>query len=181
MGELREPGRLRRPGRPGRIADIELRQDDLLADIANRLLVTANSIGKDADTAGTKDALDDGNREIITGLVAKYVYECMNILFPYAKTPVRRCRCDGGNEADVYVIRLTFERERSETQVQELRRLIHDYIVYKCYAEWLEMTLPAANTYTIWEQKAEDTRERIAAVLVLPYEPRKLRVRPHWY
>lgn len=164
------------------VVDIELKQDDLLADIANRLLVTANSMDNDADTHNTKDALDEGNREVITGLVAKYVYECMNILFPYAKTPIRRCRCgDGGNEADVYIIRLTFERERSETQVQELRRLIHDYIVYKCYAEWLEMTLPAANTYTIWEQKAEDTRQRIASVLVLPYEPKKLRVRPYWY
>lgn len=162
--------------------DIELKQDELLSDVANRLLVTADSIGGDAETHNTKDALDEGNRETVTGLVAKYVYECMNILFPYAKTPVRRCRCgDDGNEADVYVVRLTFERERSETQVQELRRLIHDYIVYKCYAEWLEMTLPAANTYTIWEQKAEDTRQRIASVLVLPYEPKKLRVKPYWY
>lgn len=164
------------------VVDIELKQDDLLADIANRLLVTANSMDNDADTHNTKDALDEGNQEVIMGMVSRQMYECMNILFPYAKTPIRRCRCgDGGNEADVYIIRLTFERERSETQVQELRRLIHDYIVYKCYAEWLEMTLPAANTYTIWEQKAEDTRQRIASVLVLPYEPKNLWVRPYWY
>ena len=164
------------------IVDIELKQDDLLVDIANRLLVTANSMDNDADTHNTKDVLDEGNQEVIMGMVSRQMYECMNILFPYAKTPIRRCRCgDGGNEADVYIIRLTFERERSETQVQELRRLIHDYIVYKCYAEWLEMTLPAANTYTIWEQKAEDTRQRIASVLVLPYEPKNLRVRPYWY
>lgn len=154
----------------------------MLADIANRLLVTTNSMDNDVDTHNTKDVLDEGNQEVIMGMVSRQMYECMNILFPYAKTPVRRCRCgDGGNEADVYIIRLTFERDRSETQVQELRRLIHDYIVYKCYAEWLEMTLPAANTYTIWEQKAEDTRQRIASVLVLPYEPRKLRTRPYWY
>ena len=37
------------------VVDIELKQDDLLADIANRLLVTANSMDNDADTHNTKD------------------------------------------------------------------------------------------------------------------------------
>lgn len=166
--------------------DIVLYANDLYADIANRLTLTADSMeaqteGADLHTA--KDAMDDGNKDTIDNLVARHVFDCINLLYPYSKTPIKRCRHnrESENEAEAYVIHLTFEHPRSETSIQLLQRLIHDYIVYKCYAEWLEMTLPAANTYTIWEKKAEDTRQRIASVLVLPYESKKLRVRPYWY
>lgn len=162
--------------------EIDIRQDDLLADIANRLKLAADSAGGNADLHNATDVLDDGNREIVTGLIARYMYETMNILHPFAKTPVRRFRKEGGDDdAEMYGICLVFEKARSETQVQQLERLIRDYVVYRCFAEWLEMTMPGANTYTMWEQKAEDVKEQIGNCLVLPYSPKQLRVRPHWY
>lgn len=163
--------------------EIDIRQDELLAEIAGRLKLTADSAGSNADLHNTTDVLDDGNREIVTGLIARYMYEVMNILHPFAKMPVRRMRRgrDGDDEAEMYGILLVFGRERSETQIQQLERLVKDYIVYRCFAEWTEMTMPGTNTYTMWEQKAEETREQIAACLVLPYSPKRLRVRPHWY
>lgn len=162
--------------------EIDIMQDDLLADIANRLKLAAESAGSDADLHNVTDVLDDGNREIVTGLIARYMYETMNILHPFARVPVRRCgRGRADDDADVYSITLTFGHGRSETQIQQLERLIRDYVVYRCLAEWLEMTMPGANTYTVWEQKAEDAKEQIGTCLVLPYSQKQLRVRPHWY
>ena len=165
--------------------EIVLKTEELYADIANRLTLTADSMeaqGGDTDLSNTKDALDDGNREIVTGLIARFVYECMNIMYPYAKTPIRECRRDdNSDEVEAYAVALTFERMRSETCLCQLARLMHDYIVYKCYAEWLAMTMPVSNIHAMWEQKAADVREQIATTLVLPYEPKRLRIRPHWY
>ena len=137
----------------------------------------------DADLHTTKDVLDDGNKEIVNNLVARHVYDCVGCLYPYSKTPIERCkrRREANNDVDAYVIRLTFEHDRSETSIQQLQRLIHDYIVYRCYAEWLAMTVPQAGTYTMWENKAEEIREQITTVLVPPYNAKRLRVRPHWY
>ena len=160
--------------------------NDLYADIANRLTLTADSMeaqteGADLHTA--KDAMDDGNKDTIDNLVARHVFDCINLLYPYSKTPIKRCRHnrESENEAEAYVIHLTFEHPRSETSIQLLQRLIHDYIVYKCYAEWLAMTVPQAGTYTLWEEMAESVRGQIATALVLPYDARRLRIRPHWY
>lgn len=166
--------------------DIVLYANDLYADIANRLTLTADSMeaqteGSDLHTA--KDAMDDGNKDTIDNLVARHVFDCINLLYPYSKTPIERCRHnrESENETEAYVIHLTFEHPRSETSIQLLQRLIHDYIVYKCYAEWLAMTVPQAGTYTMWENKAEEIREQITTVLVPPYNAKRLRVRPHWY
>ena len=130
--------------------EIVLKTEELYADIANRLTLTADSMeaqGGDTDLSNTKDALDDGNREIVTGLIARFVYECMNILYPYAKTPIRECRRDdNSDEVEAYAV-----------------------------------ALPVSNIHAMWEQKAADVREQIATTLVLPYEPKRLRIRPHWY
>ena len=166
--------------------DIVLYANDLYADIANRLTLTADSMeaqteGADLHTA--KDAMDDGNKDTIDNLVARHVFDCINLLYPYSKTPIKRCRHnrESENEAEAYVIHLTFEHPRSETSIQLLQRLIHYYIVYKCYAEWLAMTVPQAGTYTLWEEMAESVRVQIATALVPPYDARRLRIRPHWY
>ena len=166
--------------------DIVLYANNLYADIANRLTLTADSMeaqteGADLHTA--KDAMDDGNKDTIDNLVARHVFDCINLLYPYSKTPIERQRRDreSENEAEAYIIHLTFERPRSETSIQLLQRLIHDYIVYKCYAEWLATTVPQAGTYTMWEGKAESVREQIVTALVLPYDARQLQIRPHWY
>lgn len=185
MRELGELGGLKGNGGARKCVDIVLYANDLYADIANRLALTAESMEAqtDADLHTTKDVLDDGNKEIVNNLVARHVYDCVGCLYPYSKTPIERCkrRREANNEVDAYVIRLTFEHDRSETSIQQLQRLIHDYIVYRCYAEWLAMTVPQAGTYTMWENKAEEIREQITTVLVPPYNAKRLRVRPHWY
>jgi len=162
--------------------------EELFADISTRCLLAANA----ATAAGksvqhdVSDALDDGNRELIGNTVSRLLFECMNILYPFCKTPVRRCRRHGADDntaqdVEAYEIELTFPYERSETEVQQLKRCMNDYIVYKCTAEWLALTLPDTGQWQTWEQKAQEARDELATALVLPLRPRKLRVKPHFY
>lgn len=164
--------------------DIELEADIIMADTANRLALVADSIPADGsqNTHHTKDILDEGNADIAKGLVKRFVFECMDLLYPYTKTPMRRIRRSDSNE-DIcaYVIHLTFERPRSETSLQRLARLVHDYVVYKCMSEWLDMTEHASKAAGTWVDKADEVREQIATTLALPYNPKTLRVKPRWY
>jgi len=162
--------------------------DELFADISTRCTLAANA----ATAAGrnvqhdVSDVLDDGNRELMTNTVSRLLFECMSILYPFCKTPVRRCHRNGtddnmAQDADAYEIELDFPYERSETEVQLLKHCVNSYIVYKCVAEWLAATLPDTGQWQTWEQKAQEARDELATALVLPLRPRRMRVRPHFY
>lgn len=161
---------------------IRLHTEELVADIGGRLsLVAASLRGDDGDTHTTEDVMDDGNREIVENIICRLVYEVMNILYPFARSPLQGGVVNDRSQAvDSYEIRLSFPRERSETQVRELCATVHEYIVDKCVAEWLSLTLPQSG-WQVWEEKAQTLRERIATLLVHPLHPRRLRVRPHFY
>lgn len=162
--------------------------EELLADISTRCTLAANAAGATGRTIqhDALDVLDDGNREVIMNTVSRLLFECMNILYPFCKTPVRHCRGNGSDDnmsqdVDAYEIELTFPYERSETEVQQLKRCMNDYIVYKSTAEWLALTLPDTGQWQTWEQKAQEVRDELTTVLVLPLKPRTLRVRPYFY
>ena len=170
-----------------RSPDIEiiLETDDMLVEIANRLTVIADSIEAQnpADLHNTKDVLDDSNREIVQNIITGYVHECMDILFPFVKTPVRKCckKTEYPDEIDKYVIVLSFNVMRSDTQIHHLQRLIRSYIVYKSCAEWLEMTLPKENIHQICENKSQIIRQQIVTALAVPFNASRIRIKPHWY
>jgi len=158
--------------------------DELLADISMRCLLAANAakgLGKE-DACDTVDVLDDGNREVLVSLVSRLMYECVNLLYPFAKRPmVNGSHVDRVDEVDAYAMELEFPHKRSETEVLHVRRCVHDYVVYKCLAEWLALTLPDTGQWQLWEQRAQDVREELATALVPPLRPRSLRIRPHFY
>lgn len=165
---------------------IRLHTEELVCDIAGKLALLAGAArGKDTDTEvdthTVEDVLDDGNRELLENMVCRLVYEVMNLLYPFARTPQRGGVVDNkAHGVERYEIWLSFPYERSETQVRELCATAHEYIVDKCVAEWLSLTWPDSN-WQEWEEKAQIQRERISAVLVVPLRPRRLRVTPHPY
>lgn len=157
--------------------------EELLLDISNRCLIAAKAVKADGNSIANDafDVLDDGNREIVLGIIERLMFECMNILFPYASCSIdSRKHCNRPKEVQAYAMTLRFSHERSETQVMELNRTVHDYVVCKVVAEWMAMALPNAN-WQKWETKAQELRERIVTVLATPLYPRTLRIKPHLY
>lgn len=168
---------------------IEMRflTEELLADISAICSQAANAAGAGGrDTHHARDVLDDGNREVVVSIIKRLAYECMSILYPFCKEPVRSVRADGdddnrADEAEAYVVALSFPYERSETEAQRMKTLAHGYMTYKCAAEWLALTLPDTGQWQALEQKAQDMREQLTMTLVLPLRPRTARVRPRFY
>lgn len=159
---------------------------ELFADINARCNLAANAAENvsqaERDVHDTRDVLEDGNRETIMGLMQSLVFECMNILYPFAKTPIRNVYHDNRahDEIEAFVIVLDFDHERSETEVLQLERLVHDYIVYKTFSEWLALTMPDSQ-WQVWERKAQDAKTQITQVLSIPYRPKKLRITPRFF
>lgn len=163
---------------------ITYKVESLYADIsticvqARRAAVTAN----DRDTHDVEDVLDDGNRELIMNTMSRLMYEAMNILYPFCKTPIEKtCLEDEEGEPEAYVVVLDFPYERSATEVEEVKACIHGYVTYKCAAEWLALTLPDTKQWEICEQRAQDIREQLTTALVLPMRPRIVRIKPRYY
>lgn len=157
--------------------------ENLLADISalcGQAAAAAAAGGR--DTHRTEDVLDDGGRELVAGVMSRLMYESMAVLYPFCKRPVDRRGCDTADEGrDAYVITLDFPYERSEAGIRRVRGCIHSYVVYKCVAEWLALTLPDTGQWQTWEQKAQDMHGQLTESLVLPLRPKSLRVRQHFY
>jgi len=166
-------------------AEIKILTSEIFAEMNTRCTLAANAAQNlsqgECDVHDTRDIVDDGNRETILGIIARLAFECMNILYPFAKTPIKSVYHDNSvQDVEAYVIVLDFDRERSETQVLYLDRLIHDYIVYKAFSEWLATTMPDSQ-WQVWEQKALDARKDITQVLSIPYRTKRVRITPHFY
>lgn len=164
--------------------ELRLLTEELFADISTRCLLAAKAakgMGKDG-VADTADVLDDGNREVVRNIMSRLVAECVAMLHPFAKRHARRVPIDDRvDEVDEYVVELSFPMERGETEMLHLLRCAHDYVVYKCLAEWLALTLPDTGQWQAWEQKAQDVREELAAALARPLRPGALHIRPRFY
>jgi len=157
--------------------------EELLSDISTYCMASADAVATGGrDVHNTKDVLDDGNREVVQRIISRQLYECMHILYPFAKAPIRSCYYDNDTkDVEAYVIELDFPYERNETDVRMLQENIQSYIVYKCLSEWLALTLPETGQWQMWESKAQEQREMITTALVLPLKPMAVRVRPQFY
>lgn len=162
---------------------LRYKTEELFADLSVRCGIAADAASLGGrDVHNTRDVLDDGNREVLENTLSRLMYECTNILYPFCKTPVRGgVRVNDIDETECYEVEMVFPYERSETEVEEMRRTLQEYVVLKCLAEWLALTLPDTGQWQTWETKAQETRDRLATVLVLPMRPRTLRVRPRFY
>lgn len=174
------------PQRHKGIISIDIDADRLLDEVSNRLSLMAESVEAQSQGAtfkATKDVLNEGNREILQGILMRHIYDSVNVLYPYCKTPARRRHvADEQDEVcGIYTLTLVYDDELSETSISQLREAIKAYVVYKCQSEWLAMTMPNTQMYVLWEQKAQEAREQIATTLVQPYHPKRLKVTPRFY
>lgn len=166
------------------VIPMDIHVEDLLADINGKVTMLAagqREAGQATDTHNAEDTDDDGNREILLGMIGRLVYETANMLFPWTHCQVASEYDNKPCETSHYRLLLRMGgHERGGTQMAELTATVHEYIVDKCVAEWLSLTLPNAD-WSVWESKASDLRERIVGVIALPIRPRELRVKPHFF
>ena len=165
-------------------------------ELLNDISTLCNVVGESHDTqdgASTttlaKDVLAGENLDLIMRGIEKNMLEAWRLLFPYAKTPI--CHCchdDNPTEIEVFLVTLTFDYDRDETQVQYLKTQIHEYVVKKVVFDWLVYSMvPGARVADVQAQQrkifedSEQAKNNIATALAEPLEIRSHHIRPQFF
>lgn len=155
-------------------AIMSFKRESLLYDIENsahiegRVLETENPRQRhDVQAVG-----DEGNVDRITRVLDLAIARCRELLYAYTKHEVhRRELTDRLKERPVYGIVLSLPAGFSQTTLNLISELVHEYMVCKGAAEWMSLTNPAK--VAVWEKKADDALTEIRESM----QTRMIRVR----
>ncbi len=147
-------------------AVLSFKRDQLLYDIANYAYIEGHVM----ETENThqqhtvQDVGEEGNVDRVTRVLDLNVAKCREMLYPFIKHEIHRHELDDTlKETPAYGMVLKVPQGFSQTTLNLLGRLIHEYLVCKSVADWMSITNPAkAQT---WESKAEEAERGIRSSL----------------
>lgn len=145
------------------VAVLLFKRDQLLYDIKNNAYIEGSVM--DAESNHNRHMVQDvgeaGNVDRMTRVLDLRVAKCRELLYPYTKKEIHRPVLDDKlREPGVYGIVMNVPADFSQTTLQLLERLIHEYLVCEAVADWMSITNPAkAET---WKAKASDAKSEIS-------------------
>lgn len=147
-------------------AVLSFKRDQLLYDIANYAYIEGHVMETDNPHQRhmVQDVGESGNVDRVTRVLDLNVAKCREMLYPFVKHDIHRHELDDTlKEAPVYGMVLQVPEGFSQTTLNLLERLIHEYLVCKSVADWLSITNPAKAQ--VWAAKAEDAESEIRTSL----------------
>lgn len=136
---------------------------ELLYDIENNAYIQGDVIKADNEHSRHRvmDIGQEGNIDRVTRMLNLAYQECVDMLYAYTKADVvEESSLDNTFGApEVYKMRLLVPEDFSKGTVALLKDLIHEYMTCRALADWVGITYP--ETYSIWEAKLEEIKEKI--------------------
>ena len=134
-------------------------RDPLLYDIKNYAYIEGHVMETENphQRHTVQDVGEEGNVDRVTRVLDLNVAKCREMLYPFIKRNIYRHELDDTlNETPVYGMVLKVPQDFSQTTLNLLERLIHEYLVCKSVADWMSITNPAkVETWAIKAQEAE--------------------------
>lgn len=140
-------------------AVLSFKREQLLYDIANYAYIDGHVLetenGHQRHTV--QDVGEEGNVDRVTRVLDVCVARCREMLYPYIKHEIHRPELDDElKDTPVYGMVLTLPQGFSQTTLNLLERLIHEYLVCRSVADWMSITNPQkAETWAVKAQEAE--------------------------
>lgn len=138
------------------IAVLMFKRDQLLYDVKNYAFIEGSVLDTESNHNRhmVQDVGDDGNVDRVTRVFDLTIAKCKELLYPYTKRDIHRSVLDDRlREPGVYGIVLEVPITFSQTTLNLLEKLVHEYLVCEAVADWMSITNPA-KTET-WKSKAE--------------------------
>lgn len=160
-------------------AVLSFKRDQLLYDIRNCAYVEGHVMDGDGlhQRHMVQDVGEDGNVDRVTRVLDLSVAKCREMLYPYIKHEIDRPELDNGlRETPVYGMVLTLPGDFSQTTLDLLERLIHEYLVCRSLADWMSMANPAKAE--VWAVKAAEAETGIRSALHARMGRSRLRLHP---
>ena len=145
-------------------------REQLLYDIKNYAYIEGHVWGEDSpEIRHAQHTLveigEEGNVDRMTRVLDLTMAKCRETLYPYTKHDIHRPELDDKlKEVPTYGIVLSVPTQFSQTTLNLLGKLIHEYLVCECVADWMSITNPAKQQ--TWKEKAEDAISEVRSCLL---------------
>lgn len=138
--------------------------EELRYDIANYAYIEGQLMADEAENARhiTMDVAECGNVDRLRRTLALAHATVQHMLYPYTKTPVERERSEADDmptEPTSYDLVLRLPKGVAQGTLDLLRHYIHEYLVCRALADWVEITLP--ERAIVWQTKLEEAKAHI--------------------
>lgn len=143
-------------------AVLMFKRDQLLYDIKNCAYIEGSVMDTESNHNRpiVQDVGEDGNVDRVTRVLDLTVAKCREVLYPYTKREIDLSVLnDKLREPGVYGIVLNVPKDFSQTTLDLLEKLAHEYLVCEAVADWMSITNTRKGE--IWKSKAEDAVSEI--------------------
>lgn len=138
-------------------------RENLLYDIKNYAFVEGYVMaeGQEPVRHMVIDIAEEGNVDRVTRMLDLAHAECVEFMSPYTKEPCADEQTTNNNltETPQYVIEMLVHEDFSQTTIDLLAKLIHEYMICRVLGDWFRITYPTNQSG--WELKAEDIKQQI--------------------
>lgn len=155
-------------------------RSELIYDVSNYSYVEADIMaeGDECRRHQVFDISQDGNVDRVTRVLNTAHAEIVEMLYPYTKQEITENEVldDRLTEPEKYSIVLTIPSSFSQTTVELLSKLIHEYFVCRVLADWMSITNPESEVK--WEKKSLLIKQKIQSSLVTRQKHVRRRMKP---
>lgn len=138
------------------------KREQLIYDIRNVAYVEGDIMPENQqhERHTVQDIGEEGNIDRVTRVLNLAHSECVEWLYPFTKRRIYKdCLDDRLTEKKVYSIFMTVPKDFSQTTLNAIEELVHEYLVCSVIADWLSI----ANTKkaAVWKEKMEELKTAI--------------------
>lgn len=138
-------------------------RNNILYDVENYAYVEGDIMPDESGNAKHQvmDIGQDGNVDRVTRVLDLAYAECVEFMYPYTKMPSKDGSMLGNDfqETSTYVIEMTVDEGLSQTTINLISKLVHEYMVCRVLGDWLSITKPERQSN--WDNKAENIKNQI--------------------
>lgn len=161
-------------------AVLSFHREQLLYDIKNASYIEGSVMEPetpDHNRHMVQDVGEEGNVDRVTRILDLTVAESREMLYTFTRHSVHNLHLDDKfKEQKMYGIVLKVPTNFSQTTLNYLEKLIHEFLVCRAQTEWLRLTYPAKAD--LWKERSEEIVTRIRSCLNT--HATKTRIRPHF-
>ena len=161
------------------VAVLTFKREELLYDIRNCAYIEGTVMATESNHNRhmVQDVGEAGNVDRVTRVLDVTMAKCKELLYPYTKHEIHSAGLDDRlRSPGVYGIVLKLPTDFSQTTLNLLEKLIHEYLVCEAVADWMSITNSAKAE--IWRTKANDAVSEIRLNLNARISRTRRRVQP---
>ena len=157
--------------------------EELIYDISNLAYVEGHILPDiDPEIVHTlQDITQEGNKDRVERILDKAHAILTELLYPFTKREITKDVLDNRlRERKVLGIVLELPEDFSQTTLNVMERLVHEYLVADVIQDWLSITVSNTQKAEVWKEKREEAKRKLRLCVNQRRGIKRTRLKPHW-